>query len=184
MYISVYPNDELYHHGIKGQKWGVRRFQNEAGELTSAGKKRYKQAISTPVGQRVRKELIANAKSFKKGISSERGLSSDYKRSNEVKFKDASTGRKVARTAVAVSTAGTGRWLARFGAKHKNGIRAASLVLGVAGGVGQFAVSKLAGDSTATAAMKAAKTTGKATVSAYLTSGLAQLTYDALYKTK
>lgn len=32
--------DELYHHGIKGQKWGVRRFQNEDGSLTSAGKKR------------------------------------------------------------------------------------------------------------------------------------------------
>lgn len=30
---------ELYHHGIKGQKWGVRRFQNEDGSLTSAGKK-------------------------------------------------------------------------------------------------------------------------------------------------
>lgn len=30
---------ELYHHGIKGQKWGVRRFQNEDGTLTSAGKK-------------------------------------------------------------------------------------------------------------------------------------------------
>ena len=33
--------NELYHHGIKGQKWGVRRFQNEDGTLTSAGKKRY-----------------------------------------------------------------------------------------------------------------------------------------------
>ena len=33
--------DELYHHGIKGQKWGVRRFQNEDGSLTPAGKKRY-----------------------------------------------------------------------------------------------------------------------------------------------
>ena len=34
-------NDELYHHGIKGQKWGVRRFQNSDGTLTSAGKQRY-----------------------------------------------------------------------------------------------------------------------------------------------
>lgn len=35
-------NLELYHHGIKGQKWGVRRFQNEDGSLTQAGKKRIK----------------------------------------------------------------------------------------------------------------------------------------------
>lgn len=33
--------NELYHHGIKGQRWGVRRFQNEDGSLTSAGRKRY-----------------------------------------------------------------------------------------------------------------------------------------------
>ena len=32
---------ELYHWGIKRMKWGVRRFQNEDGSLTSAGKKRY-----------------------------------------------------------------------------------------------------------------------------------------------
>jgi hypothetical protein len=36
----AYPN-ELYHHGIKGQKWGIRRFQNPDGTLTAAGKKRY-----------------------------------------------------------------------------------------------------------------------------------------------
>lgn len=32
---------ELYHWGIKGQKWGVRRYQNEDGTLTEAGKARY-----------------------------------------------------------------------------------------------------------------------------------------------
>lgn len=31
----------LSHHGIKGMKWGVRRFQNQDGTLTEAGKKRY-----------------------------------------------------------------------------------------------------------------------------------------------
>ena len=32
--------DELMHYGVKGQKWGVRRYQNEDGTLTDAGKKR------------------------------------------------------------------------------------------------------------------------------------------------
>ena len=32
----------LYHHGIKGQKWGVRHYQNEDGSLTEAGKRRYR----------------------------------------------------------------------------------------------------------------------------------------------
>lgn len=33
-------NDYLVHYGIKGQKWGVRRYQNADGTLTNAGKKR------------------------------------------------------------------------------------------------------------------------------------------------
>ena len=33
--------DELKHYGIKGMKWGVRRFQNSDGSLTADGKKRY-----------------------------------------------------------------------------------------------------------------------------------------------
>lgn len=33
--------NELYHHGIKGQSWGKRRFQNEDGSLTAAGRNRY-----------------------------------------------------------------------------------------------------------------------------------------------
>lgn len=33
--------DELKHYGIKGMKWGVRRFQNNDGSLTPEGKKRY-----------------------------------------------------------------------------------------------------------------------------------------------
>lgn len=32
---------ELYHFGIKGQKWGIRRYENADGTLTEAGKKRY-----------------------------------------------------------------------------------------------------------------------------------------------
>lgn len=37
----MYDPNALYHHGILGQKWGVRRYQNRDGSYTSAGQKRY-----------------------------------------------------------------------------------------------------------------------------------------------
>lgn len=39
-------NGELYHWGVKGQKWGVRRYQNKDGTLTPAGKKRRKDTFN------------------------------------------------------------------------------------------------------------------------------------------
>lgn len=36
----ITSNGELYHYGVKGQKWGVRRYQNADGTLTEAGRKR------------------------------------------------------------------------------------------------------------------------------------------------
>ncbi len=35
------PTNTLAHHGVKGQKWGVRHWQNEDGTFNEAGKKRY-----------------------------------------------------------------------------------------------------------------------------------------------
>jgi hypothetical protein len=41
MEYEIYYSDELQHWGVKGQKWGIRRYQNRDGTLTEAGKKRY-----------------------------------------------------------------------------------------------------------------------------------------------
>lgn len=41
MVAGIPFSDELYHHGVGGQKWGVRKYQNVDGSLTQAGKDRY-----------------------------------------------------------------------------------------------------------------------------------------------
>ena len=52
--------NELYHHGIKGQKWGVRRYQNKDGSLTPAGKKKeYKKSLKAD--KKIRRNLESKA---------------------------------------------------------------------------------------------------------------------------
>ena len=40
-YDLISRDEYLAHHGIKGQKWGIRRYQNEDGTLTEFGKRHY-----------------------------------------------------------------------------------------------------------------------------------------------
>lgn len=51
----------IAHHGILGQKWGIRRYQNPDGSLTNAGKKHYSQknSASTSIEKNVSKAAVA-----------------------------------------------------------------------------------------------------------------------------
>ena len=59
-----YSDEELSHHGILGQKWGVRRYQNKDGSLTSAGKKRYDEdgSLTSAEQKRLSKSIIKDYK--------------------------------------------------------------------------------------------------------------------------
>lgn len=50
-YAIFYEKCDLAHHGVKGQKWGIRRYQNKDGSLTAEGRSRYNQE-----SQKLRKE--------------------------------------------------------------------------------------------------------------------------------
>lgn len=69
-------NYELYHFGIKGMKWGVRRYQNKDGTLTNAGKKRY---------ERDQRENAGKKKGERFGAADpNRWVKEDYSRSRKL----------------------------------------------------------------------------------------------------
>lgn len=73
-------NLELTHWGIKGMKWGRRRYQNKDGSLTPAGKKRYEEEL---------KKLTSEERVLKKKLATKAKLNKleALKKSNEEKAK-------------------------------------------------------------------------------------------------
>ena len=62
-------DNELQHFGIKGMKWGVRRYQNKDGSLTPAGKKRYDES-----GEKKESTVEDYKESLKKAQSADKVL--------------------------------------------------------------------------------------------------------------
>ena len=62
-------NNYLYHHGIKGQQWGVRRYQNPDGSLTAEGIEHYKKKVN----RKVLKNMYKNKKLRTTVVADENG---------------------------------------------------------------------------------------------------------------
>lgn len=87
----MYEN-ELYHHGIKGQRWGVRRYQNEDGSLKPAGEGRYDDGLRGRARRKAAKSYdYRQGESYKNLSSSEK-----RKRSNTYNFNKRYYGKKAA----------------------------------------------------------------------------------------
>lgn len=74
-------DSELYHHGIKGMHWGIRRWQNPDGSLTPAGKKHYEKADARWAKRnndklitKTQKKVSREMKKFEKELSKQPGF--------------------------------------------------------------------------------------------------------------
>lgn len=77
----IYKDGELCHYGILGQKWGIRRFQNEDGSLTSEGLKRYR---VNNVGSNIGRAITNTSGGQKLSVSLNKGYREDKKEINRV----------------------------------------------------------------------------------------------------
>lgn len=80
-------NNELIHWGVKGQKWGQRRYQNKDGSLTPQGKKRYKSTgIRSALARRSNEKVDKSFKKWKEGSESRDNAIALGKKANEAKI--------------------------------------------------------------------------------------------------
>ena len=81
-YIAITTDNYLEHHGILGQKWGIRRYQNADGSLTEAGKKRIERQDRQNrynMNEKDYSEYLSNKLKNKDTLSKTKFLKEEYK---------------------------------------------------------------------------------------------------------
>lgn len=113
----LWEDNYLAHYGIKGQKWGVRRFQNEDGSYTVAGKERYGAQISRKEYREIRRAGKADEKQFRREKKDAlRGLKGDERERTEQYYNQLESGMAKSR-ATLERNAGHHRAAVRFANK-------------------------------------------------------------------
>lgn len=82
-------DNEVYHHGVKGMKWGIRRYQNKDGTLTNTGKKRLIEERRTKNTAKTQNDVDNIISSLNKKERERMGLVNDndkYKTPDEYKL--------------------------------------------------------------------------------------------------
>jgi hypothetical protein len=85
-YIII--NGELYHHGIKGMKWGVRRYQNKDGSLTALGKRRAKPDGTFKTDREMREEIKNERFKLREEYRTQYGVKKAYEDADAYYYKN------------------------------------------------------------------------------------------------